>query len=60
MTVSSKVVRGWLDRCREDGEKLTPWEVSFLESVTDQFDCRGSLSERQLEVLERIYNEKVP
>ena len=36
-------------------EKLTEWEGEFLDSVTEQFDSRGDLSEKQVEILERIY-----
>ncbi len=39
---------------------LTPWETSFMESITDQFDRSGRLSDRQVEILERIYAEKTP
>ena len=37
---------------------LTKWEEDFVTSVTDQFERRGSLSDRQIEILERIYAEK--
>lgn len=37
---------------------LTAWEDSFLESVGSQFADRGSLSDKQLKTLERIYGEK--
>jgi len=38
----------------ENWEKLTQWEQNFVESVQDQLE-RHELSERQLEVLEKIY-----
>ena len=37
---------------------LTKWEENFLESVSDQFQRTRDLSDRQLEVLDRIYTEK--
>lgn len=37
---------------------LTKWEEDFVESVTDQFGERGELSERQVEILTKIYKEK--
>lgn len=37
---------------------LSKWEASFMASVTDQWDRSGRISERQLELLERIYAEK--
>lgn len=39
-------------------KELTKWEEDFIASITDQFDTRGSLSDRQFETLERIYAEK--
>lgn len=41
----------------DDGsfEALTAWEQAFLPSVREQFEKRGSLSDAQLEALERIY-----
>jgi len=37
---------------------LTRWEERFVISVRDQFDRRGTLTDKQCEVLERIYMEK--
>lgn len=37
---------------------LTKWEEDFIESVTEQLSERGHLSERQMEIVERIYAEK--
>jgi hypothetical protein len=37
---------------------LTKWEENFVESLTEQFERRKSLSDRQLEILDRIYSEK--
>jgi len=50
----------WLEACEEYAERLTKWEQDFVESLREQWDRRGSLSERQLEILERIYAEKTP
>lgn len=36
-------------------EKLSKWEQDFFESVSDQFDRGKTLSEKQLEVIEKIY-----
>lgn len=38
---------------------LERWELDFLHSIKDQFDRRGSLSEKQFTVLERIWTERV-
>lgn len=38
--------------------ELTKWEEEFLTSINEQFEQRGTLSDRQFEILERIYAEK--
>lgn len=42
------------------GRDLTEWEENFVKSVRKQFDRKGTLSDRQIEILERIYAEKTP
>lgn len=37
---------------------LTDWEENFVQSLTDQIDRTGSLSERQLEILENLHMKK--
>ena len=37
---------------------LTAWEDSFVESVSEQFHQRGTLSDKQFDMLERIYEGK--
>jgi hypothetical protein len=48
-------IRYMLDHCADFEERMTEWERNFLESITEQFEQRGSLSEKQIEVVERIY-----
>ena len=38
---------------------LSAWERGFVESLQEQFNRRGKLSPRQLEILERIENDKL-
>lgn len=33
------------------------WEANFVESVSTQFKDRGKLSDKQCEILERIYDK---
>ena len=51
----------WLEAIEIDGRNLTTWEEEFVGSIRDRFD-RGwtSLTEKQAEILERIYAEKTP
>jgi regulator of sigma D len=44
--------------CETRDDKLSEWEQGFIQSVREQFDRRGSLSDKQLEILNNIW-EKV-
>jgi hypothetical protein len=37
-----------------DVDKLTTWESDFVISVSDQFDRRGTLSDKQMETIQKI------
>lgn len=50
----------WLDKIAEDGTRLTTWETDFVESLAEQLGAGRYLSEKQAEILERIYSEKTP
>lgn len=39
-------------------KELTKWEEDFISSITDQFERKNSLSDKQFEILEKIYAEK--
>lgn len=39
---------------------LTDWEDTFITSIRNQFEQRGTLSVKQRDILERIYSEKTP
>ena len=41
-----------------DWERLTDWEGRFVESAENYFNKHEDLTERQEEILERIYREK--
>lgn len=47
-----------LHELESPSKELTDWEEKFIESVTDQFDSKGWLSDRQLEILDKIYAVK--
>jgi len=40
-----------------DPDELNDWEEEFYWSVKEQFEERGRLSEKQIAVLERIYEK---
>lgn len=59
MKYDADTVAHFIDEVNDHATKpLSAWETSFMESITDQWDRTGSLSERQLEILEHIYAEK--
>lgn len=58
MTKPKEVIASWIQLIQEEGSGLTKWEEDFVESIADQFDSRGTISDRQEEILERIYAEK--
>lgn len=60
MRLKPEVIADMLERIATEGRRLTDWEREFVESVTDQFERRGSLTDKQVDVIERIYTEKVP
>lgn len=59
-TFDAETLARFIADVNENGRGLTAWELSFMESVTDQFERTGRLSERQQEVLDRIRTEKTP
>ena len=40
-----------------NNEELTQWEIDFIESIHEQFLHKGELSNKQCEILERIYDK---
>ena len=45
-----------LSDCESRKSKLSPWEADFIASIREQFDRRGSISEKQSEVLNKIWD----
>ncbi len=50
----------WIACVNDEGRSLTTWEEEFMESITEQFEATGDLSEAQIDTLERIYAERTP
>jgi hypothetical protein len=48
----------WLTELERPAKQLSAWELNFLSSVSEQFYERGTLTDKQFDVLERIYAEK--
>ena len=51
-------IRTMIEEINDISEKIcTEWEYDFMESITEQFDSRGTLTEKQQEILEKIYKK---
>jgi hypothetical protein len=50
----------WLTSIQNNGVNLTTWELDFVESISQQLAAGRRMSEKQAEILERIYAEKTP
>lgn len=37
--------------------KLSDWEKTFIQSITEQYQRKGELSEKQLAIVEKIWNK---
>ncbi len=60
MKYDADVIAHWFGVIETDSDGLTEWEEEFVESTAAQFARRGTLSDKQVEILERIYAEKTP
>ena len=56
--MKNDAIEQMLEALETPNRELTKWEEDFIVSIRGQFKERKSLSERQLEILERIYVEK--
>jgi len=48
----------WIDKCMEERHKLNDWERKFIIDIRLQLRSKGSLSDKQVQILERIYADK--
>lgn len=53
-----ELIKHFLHELETPYKELTAWETDFVESVSDQFTRKGTLSDKQYTILERIYAEK--
>lgn len=53
-----EIIQHFLDELQRPARELTEWEENFIESITDQFNRKRDLSDKQFKILERIYAEK--
>jgi hypothetical protein len=48
------------DAIEENGINLTTWEIDWIESVKPRWEKGYKLSDKEMEILERIYIQRVP
>lgn len=60
MTKDPEVIQDWLDKIKYEGINLTKWEEDFVDSVAEQFSKYKRISDKQENILERIYAERTP
>lgn len=53
-----KRVKWLLDCVTDDIDKLNEWEQAFVRSVEERFRKYADVSDKQYDILERIYEEK--
>lgn len=58
MAVDYDEVLEQIGDCENRSEKLSDWELQFIDSIGQQLSKTGSLSSKQLETLDKIW-EKV-
>ena len=55
---TTEMIEHMFEELKRPIKDLSEWELNFLLSISDQFDRHGTLSDKQFEILERIYTEK--
>jgi len=57
-TNTPEMIQHFLDELQRPAKPLSDWESSYLISISNQFENRGRLSDKQFRILEGIYSEK--
>lgn len=53
------VYKNWVDTILDEAsDELTDWEINFIESINNQLVSGRTLSQKQADIVERIYAEK--
>lgn len=62
MSTNYQMYKTWVDIIQTDGVNMTKWETDFVESINEQLEKNKHreipLSEKQVEILERIYADR--
>lgn len=60
MKYTKEQLARFVDAIQDTGINVSKWEADFVASVGQQLTERGTLSEKQIEILDRIYSERTP
>lgn len=60
MKYTKEQLARFVSELKESDLELSKWEESFLDSVGGKLSKGWTLSDRQIEILERLYAEKTP
>ena len=60
MTKDPDIIEHWLTTIKDEGRNLTKWEEDFVDNIMDQWSQRRFISDKQEDILERIYAERTP
>lgn len=52
-----ETIKYMIEFCQSQLENLSHWEQNFIESVSEQFDEKGNLTDTQCDKLEQIYDK---
>ena len=53
-----QVLESWIEAINENGQNLTKWEETFMESVNEKIDDGSFISENMEQHIERIYAQR--
>lgn len=57
MTLPKEIIATWIDQIHESGNFMTPLEERILDAATKSFRETGEITDRQEDVLRRLYKE---
>lgn len=52
------LAKEWLEALQSPKNELTIWEVKFTQSVAEQIEIKEFVTEKQLNIIERIYTDR--
>jgi CO dehydrogenase/acetyl-CoA synthase beta subunit len=58
MSDKKQLVERMLESLERPVKELTKWELGFVESLTEQWTTKEWISDRQMEILEKIYADR--